>query len=126
MVVVRAESSDEKILRHSKLDAVHIPMNAARISEKDAVHFLKVVTDPERQPVFFHCRHGADRTGSMCAVYRVVVQGWTKEQAIDEMAQGGYDFHTLYTNLPEFIRNLDVEKIKAEVGLKENKEVKKR
>jgi len=31
----------------------------------------QAVTDPENQPVFFHCQHGADRTGTMCAVFRI-------------------------------------------------------
>ena len=120
------EASDQNILEKSKLDSVSIPMNAGRISEKDAAQFLKVVADPKRQPVFFHCRHGADRTGSMCAVYRVVVEGWPKEQAIDEMVGGGYNFHAIFINLPAFIQNLDVEKIKAEAGLKKPKEDKKK
>ncbi len=123
---LREEASDQDILRNSKLESVYLPMNAGCISEKDAVQFLKVVADPKRQPVFFHCRWGADRTGSMCAVYRVVVDGWSKEKAIDEMVHGGYDFHIVFTNLPEFIRKLDVDKIKAEAGLKESKAEKKK
>jgi protein tyrosine phosphatase (PTP) superfamily phosphohydrolase (DUF442 family) len=123
---LREEASDRNILEKSKLDSVYIPMNALCISEKDVVQFLKVVADPNRQPVFFHCHAGADRTGAMCAVYRVVVEDWTKEQAIDEMVHGGYNFHVGFTNLPKFIRNLDVEKIKAEAGLKEPKEGKKK
>ena len=54
----------------------------------------------------------------MCGAYRVVVDGWTKQQAIDEMTKGGYGFHPVWANLPRLIENLDVEKIKAKVGLK--------
>ena len=86
--------------------------------EEDIVRFLRIVTDKNRQPVFVHCLHGADRTGTMCAAYRVVVDGWTKQQAIDEMTKGGYGFHPVWTNLPKLIENLDVEKIKAKAGLK--------
>jgi len=118
-------SADKKILVGSKLGYAHIPMDAGKVNEKNAVDFLKIVTDPKRQPVLVHCQAGADRTGSMCAVYRVVVEGWSKEKALDEMVNGGYNFHPWYTNLPEFIRKLDVEKIKAEVGLKEPKATKK-
>ena len=74
--------------------------------------FLRVVADPARVPVFVHCSHGADRTGAMTAAYRVVVQGWDKEEAIREMIQGGFGYHTLWDNLPATIRKLDVPALK--------------
>ena len=85
----------------------------------DVVHFLRIVTDENRRPVFVHCMHGADRTGTMCAAYRVAVDGWTKRQAIDEMTQGGFGFHSIWSNLPKLIENLDVEKIRVKAGLKQ-------
>lgn len=70
--------------------------------------FLEIATDPSRCPVFVHCRHGSDRTGTMCAAYRVFVQGWGKEEAISEMARGGFGFHFKYfPNLVKFLRNVD-------------------
>ena len=51
----------------------------------------------------------------MCAAYRVVIDGWTKKQAIDEMTSGGFGFHAIWFNLPQLIENLDVEKIKAKL-----------
>jgi len=69
-----------------------------------------------RTPVFFHCKHGADRTGTMCAVYRIAVCGWSKDEAIAEMTQGGFGYHTVWTNLIKFIRKLDVEDVKRRAG----------
>ena len=43
-------------------------------------------------PVLVHCKHGADRTGCIVALYRIVFQSWSKEAAIDEMHNGGYGF----------------------------------
>lgn len=40
-------------------------------------------------------RHGSDRTGTMCALYRIAVQGWSKEDAIREMTAGGFGFHRI-------------------------------
>jgi protein tyrosine/serine phosphatase len=53
---------------------------------------LAIVTDPARQPVFVHCRRGSDRTGTAVAVYRICVEGWSREAAIDEMVNGGFRF----------------------------------
>jgi hypothetical protein len=58
--------------------------------------------DPAAQPVFFHCRHGKDRTGTMAALYRIEVDGWTNEEAIEEMLAFGY--HTIYQDLIDYVR----------------------
>ena len=43
----------------------------------------------EGGPVYIHCLHGKDRTGFMCAVYRMQVQGWTYEEAKAEYYREG-------------------------------------
>ena len=51
------------------------------------------------------------------SIYRVVVDGWTKQQAIDEMTKGGFGFHPIWSNLPGFIKNFNVQKVRVEMGL---------
>ena len=53
----------------------------------------------------------------MCAIYRVAVCGWTKEEAIEEMTRGGFGFHEIWENLPKYVRELDVEQIKRRAGM---------
>lgn len=118
IVGLRDKHTDKEILGDSKIAFEHIPMNAWHVEEEDVVRFLRIATDKARRPVFVHCQHGADRTGVMCAAYRVVVDGWTKQQAIDEMTKGGFNYHSVWTNLPKFIEKLDVEKVRAKIGLK--------
>ena len=118
IIGLRASHTDGDILGDSKIAFEHIPMKTWHPEEEDVVRFLQIVTDKTRQPVFVHCQHGADRTGTMCAIYRVAVDGWTKQQAIDEMTKDGFGFHSTWTNLPKFIESLDIKKIKAKAGLK--------
>ncbi len=51
--------------------------------------FLALAGDSANRPVFFHCRHGRDRTGAMAALYRVRVDGWSAEAALEEMRAFG-------------------------------------
>jgi len=83
---------------------------------EDVVKFLRIATTPAMQPVLVHCQHGADRTGTMVAIYRIAYEGWTKAQAIDEMVNGGFGFHPLWRNLRDYIEQLDVNAIKEQVA----------
>ena len=57
---------------------------------EQVAEFLKIVNDPENQPVFVHCAGGRHRTGAMSAIYRMTKDGWTADQAYQEMKH--YDF----------------------------------
>lgn len=89
-----------------------IPMNTWRTGDEDVVRFLQLVADKSRAPFFVHCHYGADRSGMLTGVYRLVVQGWTKEEAIAEMLRGEFGFHVIWQNLVEYLQNLEVEKLK--------------
>jgi len=122
VVSLRSFHSDRDELGGTGLAYEHIYMKTWHPEREDVVRFLKIVTDPKRIPVLVHCQHGADRTGSMTALYRVVVQGWTKEEAIREMTNGGYGFHEVWQNLPAWIEELDIESIRKDVGITTDKE----
>lgn len=117
VVNLRSFNSDGKELRGTALRGEHIYMKAWHPEAEEVVRFLKIIADPKRTPVLVHCQHGADRTGTMCALYRVIVQGWTKDEAIREMTQGGFGFHEVWTNLPAWLEELDVEAIRREAGI---------
>ncbi len=95
-----------------------ISFKAWHPEDEDVVRFLRLVTDPARQPVFVHCQWGADRTGMMCAIERVALEGWTKDEALAEMTQGGFGFHPEWQNLVQYVRDLDVERLAREAGLR--------
>ena len=78
-------------------------------SDRDGIRFLTLVTDPAtvsdaaHPKVFFHCEHGADRTGAMAAIYRIAAQGWSVDAAISEMAK--FHFHQGFEDAnEEFVR----------------------
>jgi len=68
------------------LGYVRIPMTTREApSQETLAEFLRVVTDPERMPVYVHCVGGRHRTGVMTAVYRMTQDGWTPDRAFREM-----------------------------------------
>jgi len=92
-------------------------MKAWHPEEKEVVRFLQLVTSPDRTPVLVHCMHGADRTGVMSAIYRVAIQGWTKDEALKELREGGFGFHGIFENLLEWFNGLDIDEMKRRAGI---------
>ena len=121
IVNLRSFHSDRKEIGDTSLAYEHIYMKTWHPEKKEIIRFLQIVKNPKRTPVLVHCQHGADRTGTMCALYRIAVQGWTKEQAINEMTKGGFGFHKIWKNLPNWIKNLDIEAIKKEASITNTK-----
>jgi protein tyrosine phosphatase (PTP) superfamily phosphohydrolase (DUF442 family) len=87
---------------------IHLYVQPWHIENKEIETFLKTMQDPESTPAFIHCQHGSDRTGTFIAVYRMVLQGWTPQEALEELKYGGYGFHAIWTNLEKFVLSFDV------------------
>jgi protein tyrosine phosphatase (PTP) superfamily phosphohydrolase (DUF442 family) len=117
VINLRAFHSDKDEVAGTGLKSVRFEMKPWHAEEEDVAGFLKVVTDTNNLPVFVHCARGADRTGMMCAMYRIVVCGWSKPEAIDEMKNGGFDFNPAWHDLVSFIEKADVADIKRRAGL---------
>ena len=91
---LRSHHSDQHLISSGDLKLARLHMKPWRAEDDDVVTFLKVASDTNNLPVFVHCQRGADRTGMMCAMYRIVECGWTKEAAIKEMKEGGFHFNS--------------------------------
>lgn len=117
VVNFRQEDSDGSLIGETDLQYAWHPVNAVAVDFDDVKWFLTYATNPANQPVLVHCKHGADRTGVMIAAYRVVIQGWAKEAAIDEMTSGGFNYHRVFVNLPGLIREMDIDQIRQAIGL---------
>jgi protein tyrosine phosphatase (PTP) superfamily phosphohydrolase (DUF442 family) len=119
IVNLRSFHSDKDEIGTNDFSCETITMKAWHPERKEAVRFLKIVNDPARRPALVHCLHGADRTGTMCALYRIAVQGWKTDDAIRELTDGGYNFHPVFGNLTEWLAELDMAALRKEAGLGE-------
>lgn len=117
VINLRDLHDDGDKLKGTQLHYVRIRVDTFHPDYAEMVAFLKAATDPANQPVFVHCQHGADRTGMMVALYRIAVQGWAKADAIRELKDGGYHFHSIWKHIPRLIEEVDVDKLRDDAGV---------
>ncbi|MDT8391952.1 MAG: dual specificity protein phosphatase family protein [Lentisphaeria bacterium] len=109
--------SDDEEAKDTKLKLHHLRMEAGKVTEADVLRALMLIK-AAKGPILIHCWHGSDRTGIIAASYRVVFQNWSKENALDEMNNGGYGFHhKIYPNLIQLMNKLDVEACREKLGI---------
>lgn len=83
----------EKWAGEAGLKYFRIPLNAGRpATNEQTSYFLSLVNDPANWPVYVHCKGGRHRTGALTAIYRITHDGWTADQAYNEMKE--YDFNS--------------------------------
>jgi protein tyrosine/serine phosphatase len=115
-VDLRKFHSDSGELNGSSIRQVRVGTNTWSIGDKAVIAALVAIRRAEATgPVLLHCEHGADRTGLVVAMYRIVFQGWPKDAALDELLHGGYGYHFIWKNIPEYLKHADVKKIKIAV-----------
>jgi protein tyrosine/serine phosphatase len=97
IVIARSGHSDRvpdevEHARNRGLAVLHLEIESQKPIESDvARRFFEWMDDPAHRPALVHCSAGRHRTGYLCARYRIDRQGWTVEQAVDEMLSFGFD-----------------------------------
>jgi protein tyrosine/serine phosphatase len=115
IINLRAFYSDSDKIKGTGLRVEELSVKVWHIEDADVVRVLRIIRKRENGPFLLHCSRGADRVGVMIAMFRVVEQGWTKEDAIQEMVRGGYGFHPLWFLIPIYVKHADVERIRKQV-----------
>lgn len=85
----RADSEGKEVGQLG-MQYVAIPWHCMFPSDEIFIRFLKLLQENPNKKVFVHCRLGDDRTGMMVAAYRMAAQGWTADEAMQEMQQFGF------------------------------------
>jgi len=114
IVSLRTFDGGSEDLQEAGFRTYHISFKTAHPETEDVLEFLSIATIPDNRPLFVHCRRGADRTGMMVAVYRMVVEDWPRPEAIREMR--GMGFSVWNVAIERYLRNLDVAALKRELA----------
>jgi protein tyrosine/serine phosphatase len=115
VINLRAFNDDLDELRGTGLRAVHVPVHTWHLETDDIVAVMRELRRPENGPFLIHCQHGADRTGLMSAIYRMLEQNWSAEDALKELVDGGYGYHSLWRNIKRYVRSVDIAALRAAV-----------
>jgi protein tyrosine/serine phosphatase len=116
VINLRWFNNDDKEAAGTHLRTERVKILTWDIGDQDVVAVMRLLKDPANGPFLIHCQHGADRTGLMSAMYRVLDQGWTAEDAIAELKGGGYGYHSMWSNILRYVRSADVAKLRAAIS----------
>jgi len=116
VINLRAFNSDEDEVKGTSLRTERVKILTWRIGDDHVVEVMRMLRKTENGPFLIHCQHGADRTGLMSAMYRILEQGWTPEDALKELVDGGYGYHSMWKNIKRYVQSVDVSKLREAIG----------
>ncbi|MEO5959325.1 MAG: dual specificity protein phosphatase family protein, partial [Opitutaceae bacterium] len=108
-------AGEESAARALGMGYRNFPLPGLRAPTEQQIAELLALLDQLPSPVLVHCEHGADRTGTLVACYRMERQGWTLEEAMAEAERFGIS--PVQFGMRAFIRRKGGERA---VGAKEN------
>ncbi len=81
---------ERKLVEAAGMKFINVPLhNWFRPKQSQIEKAIAEITKDENQPVFVHCKRGADRTGTVIAVYRMKFDDWNAKQAYAEAKKFG-------------------------------------
>lgn len=111
VISLRSRQRDVPLSEDTDLLLHHVPMRAWHPRMQAAAAALNAIA-ASPGPVLVHCWHGADRTGMVVALYRMVEQDWPREAAIREMLEGGYGYHRIWKDIITFLQEVDLDELR--------------
>ena len=119
VISLRQSVDDAPLAINTNLRLHQVGMRTWGVSQNDSaliVEALVVLRASLRLgKTLVHCTHGADRTGLIIALWRILYQGWTREDAVVEMEAGGFGYHHMWVNIPHYIRCVDLAALRLRI-----------
>lgn len=112
VINLRYFNSDEDEAAGTTLNLRRVKILTWRAGDQHVVEVMRLLRQEENGPFLIHCQHGADRTGLMSAMYRMLEQNWSAQEALDELVEGGYGFHRLWKNIRNYVLSVDVSRLR--------------
>ena len=98
-------AAEEDVADDLDMEYFNIPMSSFfRPSKKTVLTILSII-EKSPSPVFVHCKHGCDRTGTIIACYRIKKEGWKSGKALNEARIFG--MYRLEILMKSFVRDFE-------------------
>ena len=108
------DRNDDDYLKAYGLTLLNRPLLSWSIKPKEIAEILYLIEKQQQNgAVLIHCYHGADRTGLIAGMYRIIYQGWTVEEAKAEMQHGPYGYHSIWKNIANLFTEEKVKQVKT-------------
>jgi len=111
VINLRGEHPDEAWYQNERAAAdtagvklVDIAMSANELPSRDTLLRLYDTFQTAEYPILIHCQAGADRTGAASAIWRLVVRGDPRDEAIEELAPLYGHFEAVHPAMDELVR----------------------
>ena len=95
--------AEAALARASGLTYTNVPLKGLGRPTQGQVATLLALMESLPSPVFVHCQHGCDRTGTIIACYRIRWSGWPNEAALEEARK--YGLSKLENGMIKYIRD---------------------
>ena len=115
IINLRNFHDDEDEVKGTSLHTARVKILTWRIDDEHVIEVMRMLKKTENGPFLIHCQHGADRTGLMSAMYRILEQGWTQQDALTELIDGGYGYHSMWTNIVRYVRSVDAASLREAI-----------
>jgi len=116
VINLRWFNNDDKETTGTQLRTERVRIVTWDIDDHHVIDVMRMLNHTENGPFLIHCQHGADRTGLMSAMYRVLEQGWTPDEALRELTDGGYGYHPVWKNILRYVRSADVDALRMAIA----------
>lgn len=108
------DRNDDDHLKAHGLTLLNRPLLSWSIKPKEIAEILYLIEKQQQNgAVLIHCYHGADRTGLIAGMYRIIYQGWPVEEAKAEMQHGPYGYHSIWKNIANLFTEEKVKQVKT-------------
>ena len=118
VINLRNRDLDSTQLKDQNLKLIHIPINTWSINREDLLQVMFEIQQAKafEQKMLIHCYHGSDRTGASIAMYRIIFEDWSTQNALDEMKYGGYGFHPIWINIEKIFTPENIKWIREQLS----------
>ncbi|MFW2161280.1 dual specificity protein phosphatase family protein [Acinetobacter beijerinckii] len=118
VINLRARNEDAQVFNDKSFNLVHIPIYTWAINRDDLLKAMQAIQIEKQKnhKILVHCYHGSDRTGATIAMYRIIFENWSIEDAVKEMKQGGYGYHIIWKNIENIFTPENVKWIRQQLS----------